>query len=78
MRRSELEKGITEMTFLEALKTGRPMRRLSTLINEPWLFLGVRIRNTYQNMPQWRRTDTGEEVGLHAFDYHADDWEVMP
>jgi hypothetical protein len=63
------------MTFIEALKTGRPMRRNSGY-HRPWLYLGTDVCHPYT--PRWRFINTGEETGLHSFDYTADDWEVMP
>lgn len=66
------------MTFLEALKTGRPIRRRSSWPHAPqWLYLGDDGRIMNQR-PCWRRIDTGELVGLSASDYLADDWTVMP
>lgn len=68
------------MTFLEALKTRRPMRRTSDFsCDPPWLHLGNSCSGlTGRSKPQWRRIDTGAEVGLHIWDYEADDWEVLP
>lgn len=63
------------MTFIEALKSGRPMRRLSTMYTAPWLYLGE--RDHFPKHPVWRRIDTGEQVGLNWYDYEAKDWEVM-
>jgi len=65
------------MTFIEALNTGRPIRRASSVVHRPWIHLGEE-RCMSGNVPRWRRIDTGEAVGLHAYDYQADDWEVMP
>jgi len=64
------------MTFIEALKTGRPMRRKWFDSDGPWLYLGG--GSVYPNTPCWRRIDTGEIVGLHSYDYIANDWQVMP
>lgn len=64
------------MTFIEALKTGRPMRRQNTVLNRsPWLYLGE--MDFYPRRPVWREIETGKEVGLHRFEYEASDWEVM-
>jgi hypothetical protein len=65
------------VTFIEALKTGRPMRRKSTVFAPPWLTLGHEKQFGY-DVPRWRHIDTGEAIGLHSWDYLADDWEVMP
>lgn len=61
------------MTFVEALKTGRPMRRKMW---EKWIFLGTIAY--FPKTPRWRVIETGEEAGLHSYDYTASDWEVMP
>lgn len=67
------------MTFLEALKTGRPMRRKTSLNwSNPWLTLGYNGPNDTCGTPQWREIASGQAVGLHRYDYTADDWEVMP
>lgn len=63
------------MTFLEALRTGLPMRRKSSP-GSLWLVLG---HEKYQGLevPRWREISTGSAIGLHSWDYTADDWEVM-
>lgn len=63
------------MTFIDAVKTGRPMRRKSNTItfSGPWLYLGLE-----EEGPRWREIKTGVTTGLHAYDYIAEDWEVMP
>lgn len=68
------------MTFIEALKSGRPMRRKSGtgIFTRPWVYLGEDTTSSIDNRPVWRRIDTGELIGLHSYDYAADDWEVMP
>lgn len=68
------------MTFIEALKTGRPMRRKSNTItfSEPWLYLGLEGDGVSIPVPCWREIKTGVATGLHAYDYIAEDWEVMP
>ncbi len=65
------------MTFLEALKTGR--RRRAETHPRPWLHLGTEDASglTFPN-PRWREIETGRAIGLHRFDYEADDWQVMP
>lgn len=65
------------MTFLEALKTRRPVRR-KLLSNTwgPWLYLGTSAGMFPQ--PMRRRIDTGEPMGLSTLDYEATDWESMP
>jgi hypothetical protein len=66
------------LTFLEALKSGRPMRRMSQLNSgSPWLFLGTASSAPLAS-PTWRRIDTGETAALARWDYTAGDWEVMP
>jgi hypothetical protein len=70
--------GGTPMTFLEALKTARPMRRSSQWSYAPqWLHLG-HDGGVIEKRPVWRRIDTGSAIGLSYPDYLADDWEVMP
>jgi hypothetical protein len=65
------------MTFLEALQTGLPMRRKSGGIHlAPWLSLGHE-KCAGHEVPRWREISTGAAVGLHSWDYKADDWEVM-
>lgn len=65
------------MTFLEALRTGRPMRRrIFENTFGPWLYLGESSGMLPQ--PVWRRIDSGEARGLSKLDYQAEDWEVMP
>ena len=66
------------MTFIEALKSGRPMRRPWHTGQSPWLHLGEDSARFGQTIPGWRRIDTGERTGLARWDYAATDWEVMP
>jgi hypothetical protein len=66
-----------DMTFIEALSSRRPMRRVSRLSSAPWLFLG-RANSEPLAAPTWRRIDTGEATTLAHEDYTADDWEVLP
>ena len=63
------------MNFLEALQTGLPMRRQHSL-PMPWLILGHE-KHLGTEVPRWREISTGAAVGLHSWDYTADDWEVM-
>ncbi len=61
------------MTFIDALKTGRPMRR------KGW---GLYQRPNDDTPIAWMRADmTGEDElygdGLRLVDYLADDWEVQ-
>lgn len=65
------------MTFLEALSTGRPMRRYSRYTTNRWIFLG-RESLSPGSLPRWHHIDTGSLTGLSADDYKATDWEVMP
>jgi hypothetical protein len=65
------------VTFLDALKSERPMRRTSTFGSPPWLTIGEKQSGGGWRHP-WLRLDTGEEVTLTRFDYLAEDWEVMP
>lgn len=68
------------MTFIEALKTGRPMRRksMSASWNGPWLVLGYDGPNETVGTPRWREMDSGKAIGLRRYEYTAEDWEVMP
>ena len=63
------------MDFLEALQTGLPMRRKRSL-PAPWLILG-HAKHLGAEVPRWREISTGVAIGLHYWDYAADDWEVM-
>jgi hypothetical protein len=63
------------MNFLEALRTGLPMRRKHKLFAS-WLILGHEKQHGNE-VPRWREISTGDVVGLHSWDYAADDWEVM-
>ncbi len=65
------------MTFLNALRTGRPMRRLSTWAFCSWRHLGESA-SVGGRSPVWRFIDTGEVRGMTREDYEADDWEVIP
>ncbi len=67
------------MTFIDALKTGRPMRRKSpvTTYSYPWLYLGKSDKTPYSRAC-WREVETGQLAGLSSSEYIAEDWEVMP
>lgn len=62
------------MTFLEALKAGRPMRRRA-YTESGWLHLGCELASTRR---AWRWIDTGEIESLDEEDYFGNDWQVMP
>ena len=66
------------MTFLEALGSGRPMRRKSTLTAPEWLALGYEGVNDVVGMPCWREVRSGNRIGLRRMDYEAADWEILP
>lgn len=66
------------MTFLEALGSGRPMRRKSLMGTPEWLALGYEGANDAVGMPCWREVRSGKKIGLHRTDYEALDWEVVP
>ena len=67
------------MTFVEAIKTGRPMRRRHVTFSlDLWLALGYEGANSTTGTPRWREVATGRPSGLRSADYLADDWEVMP
>lgn len=67
------------MTFLEALGSGRPMRRKSTTMMTPeWLALGYEGANDVVGMPCWRQIRSGIKTGLRRTDYEAADWEILP
>jgi hypothetical protein len=67
------------VTFLEAVKQGRPIRRQPSEPHfaGPWICIGEKQSLAGLRHP-WIRLDTGDEVTLAAFDYLADDWKVMP
>lgn len=64
------------MNFLDAMRTGRPMRR-TDMTGEQWIVLGTE-RTSAGDTPRWRNMRTGYPIGLWSYDYLADDWEVMP
>ncbi len=59
------------MNFLEAVSTGRPMKR------RVWLGLGF-VHLVGKRRPRWKEYGTTRSVGLSARDYLARDWEVLP
>ena len=71
------------MSFLEALRARRPMRRrrLPDGLTGPWISQVLLPR---EDRPQshfaepWVRADTGAHLTLSREDYLADDWEVQP
>jgi hypothetical protein len=66
------------MTFLEALKTGKPMRQKAVGLNENhWLWLGSTDSRLGLTRPCWRSMETGEIVTFARYEYLADDWEVL-
>jgi hypothetical protein len=65
------------MTFVEAIKTGRPMRRKSASIVPEWIVLGYDGSNDVVGIPRWRETRSGKLIGLRFSDYTAEDWEVL-
>lgn len=66
------------MTFIEALNTGRPIRRRSDTYTPEWLALGYEGSNDTVGVPRWREVRSGKAIGLRFSDYIADDWEVLP
>lgn len=80
------------MTFLEALKTGRPIRRAVWVKHPPvksdieqaaravvasvWVFLCTMPPNAHQSL--WINLATGLPQQLNVIDYTSDDWESMP
>ncbi len=52
------------------------MRRQGSMFT-PWLILGHE-KFQGREVPRWREISTGAAIGLHSWDYTADDWEVMP
>ena len=71
------------MTFIEALiealRSGRPMKRRGTLLPTLWLRL---VMLSPENRPMWLVVgpsgDAGPRVGLTRDDYLAEDWELAP
>lgn len=53
-------------------------RRMSITWHGPWITLGFDGLNETCGTPRWREIESGKAVGLHRYDYTADDWEVMP
>ena len=58
------------MNFLEAVNIGRPMKR------RVWQGLGF-VHLVGKRLPRWKEYGTMRNVGLHARDYLAEDWEVL-
>lgn len=65
------------MTFIDALRTGRPMRRPFGPNLSPWLVLGTQPDLVTGKAPCWRVMETGQPAALHRYDYLAEDWQVM-
>jgi hypothetical protein len=66
------------MSFLQALASGRPMRRESTMMTPEWLALGYEGTNDVVGMSCWREVRSGNKIGLRRADYEATDWEILP
>lgn len=66
------------VTFLEALGSGRPMRRKSAMMTPEWLVIGYEGTNDTVGMPCWREVRSGKKIGLRRVDYEATDWEIVP
>jgi hypothetical protein len=65
------------LTFIEALKSGRPMRRPWRTALSPWLFLGTEP-SVSGPAPRWRSIADGSTASLDREDYLAENWQVMP
>ena len=59
------------MNFLQAVSTGRPMKR------HVWQGLGF-VHFVGKRRPRWREYGTMRNTGLTSKDYLAKDWEVLP
>ncbi len=66
------------MTFLKALASGRPMRRKIPGGGNEWIVLGYEGPSDVVGTPRWREARSGKAIGLHVFDYEAEDWEICP
>jgi hypothetical protein len=66
------------MTFGDAIKSGRPMRRKFWTLEGEWLALGYDGPNDAVGTPRWREVRSGKAVGLRYSDYTATDWEILP
>ena len=66
------------MTFLEAISSGRPMRRRMATGAGEWLALGYDGPNETVGTPRWREVRSGKAIGLRRYDYEATDWEILP
>lgn len=68
------------MNFIEAIKTGRPIRRFregAMAPTGPWIVVGEKYSMGQYRHP-WLRIDTGEEITLAVYDYTAEDWQAQP
>lgn len=65
------------MTFLEAIRSGRPMRRKMSSGDSEWLALGYDGPNDVIGTPRWREVRSGKAIGLRRSDYEASDWEIL-
>lgn len=70
------------MTFLDAIRTKRPMRRRKDgWLTGPWIRQKVLSRDTKPSpdfAEPWVRMDKGTQLTLSCEDYTASDWEVQP
>lgn len=67
------------MTFLDAVRANRPMRRRIGTSSGPWIAQGALCREDRPHPgfgEPWVRTDTGDQLTLSREDYLADDWEI--
>lgn len=66
------------MNFLQALTSGRPMRRKTSGYSAEWLVLGYEGTNDVVGRPTWRIVRSGVAIGLRRSDSEATDWEILP
>lgn len=64
------------MTFIEALTTGKPMRRRGTLAPDVYLVLVLGDRPRFVTWHRQIEGRAGVDVGIARADYLATDWEV--
>jgi hypothetical protein len=80
------------MNFLDALRSGRPMRRASwtkhppvaakqeegarLLVESLWVYPRLLIENDRESA--WLSLSNGQPMALRRHDYLAEDWEPMP